>query len=136
MTTWGQKYDMAKRAQLEKPSVLKHGYYGTRTYKSWQAMKSRCTDLKRHNAASYALKGISYAPAWESFSTFLADMGERPLGMTLDRIDNSKGYYKDNCRWATPEQQRANRKDHAPWGGGAKVQKSMQEALDQFLASR
>lgn len=81
------------------------------TYNSWQSMKRRCTDTGRDNAAHYALAGVSFDPAWERFEDFLSDMGERPKGCTLDRIDNSKGYTKENCRWATPTQQTRNRRN-------------------------
>lgn len=79
------------------------------TYISWRGMRNRCRLKNVWNYASYGGAGLSYEPSWESFDNFLLDMGERPDGMTLDRIDNSKGYYKDNCRWATPAQQQANR---------------------------
>lgn len=80
------------------------------TYNSWQSMKRRCLDASRENAKHYALAGISYDPNWERFENFLADMGERPAGLTLDRKDNTKGYSKENCRWATPTQQTRNRR--------------------------
>jgi len=79
------------------------------TYISWRSMRNRCRLKNVWNYASYGGAGLSYEPSWESFDKFLLDMGERPDGMTLDRIDNTKGYYKDNCRWATPAQQQANR---------------------------
>ena len=72
-------------------------------------MRNRCRLKTVWNYASYGGAGLSYEPSWESYDNFLLDMGERPDGMTLDRIDNTKGYYKDNCRWATPAQQQANR---------------------------
>ena len=56
----------------------------------------------------YAARGM--AEEWKDFNNFLFDMGERPEGMTLDRIDNDRGYFPDNCRWATPSQQSINRK--------------------------
>lgn len=91
---------------------LKHGHAigsnYTSTYKSWKNMKTRCNLSGRHGAANYNGKGIRYDPRWEEFEAFLTDMGERPPGMTLDRKDNSKGYYADNCRWATSRQQARN----------------------------
>lgn len=81
----------------------------SRTYTSWCSMKRRCKSTKRANADHYALAGVSYDASWEDFSAFLADMGERPDGMTLDRKDGAKGYSKENCRWATPTTQTRNR---------------------------
>lgn len=72
-------------------------------------MKTRCRSKKRHNAHRYSERGITYCDRWESFENFLADMGPRPEGRSLDRIDSNKGYSPDNCRWATPEQQTNNR---------------------------
>ncbi len=74
-------------------------------------MKQRCTLPCCSNYSRYGAVGITYDSAWESYDKFLEDMGERPEGMTLDRINSSKGYSKDNCRWATPAQQQANRKN-------------------------
>ncbi len=83
---------------------LTHGHnrrgYRSGTYKAWAGMKHRC---RQPNQAIYEV--VSYDPAWEIFEQFLMDMGGRPKGMTLDRIENTKGYSKDNCRWATPKEQ-------------------------------
>jgi hypothetical protein len=83
-----------------------HGMVHSGSYKSWQAMKTRCTNHKQLSNSRYAELG--YDPNWGVFENFVRDMGERPYGMTLDRIDNSKGYSKDNCRWATPAEQNRN----------------------------
>lgn len=80
------------------------------TYKAWAGMKQRCTNSKAPNYSRYGGRGISYDPRWESFSNFLEDMGVRPKGRSLDRIDNNGNYCKDNCRWATAKQQANNRK--------------------------
>jgi len=73
-------------------------------------MKTRCTSTTRTDAKHYRLRGISYFPEWELFENFLRDMGERPAGMSLDRINNNEGYEPNNCRWATVSQQRKNRR--------------------------
>ena len=92
---------------------LKHGH-STRgngpspTYTSWCAMITRCTNTKQRQYKDYGGRGIVVCPKWKEFTGFLEDMGEKPEGMTLDRIDNSEGYYADNCRWATTKEQAQN----------------------------
>jgi hypothetical protein len=71
-------------------------------------MLQRCTNPNATKYPQYGAKGITVCDQWRSFDQFLADMGERPLGMTLDRIDGAKGYSPDNCRWATPSEQMDN----------------------------
>jgi hypothetical protein len=91
----------------------RHGHYNGRkkspTYHSWAKMLERCRQPNRDGAAYYQAKGITACDRWLKFENFLADMGERPEGMTLDRIDNSKGYEPSNCRWATHADQIRNR---------------------------
>lgn len=79
------------------------------TYQSWQHMIRRCHSESDDNYQRYGGRGIAVCDRWRnSFENFLADMGERPAGHTLDRRDGTKGYSPDNCRWATPIQQGQN----------------------------
>ncbi len=88
----------------------KHGYgKRTPTYRTWANMLTRCRNTRTLAFSRYGKKGITVCESWKSFEAFLKDMGERPRGRTLDRVDNSKGYYKENCRWATQKQQANNK---------------------------
>ena len=74
-------------------------------------MRQRCRWKRDSHYKYYGAIGVTVCARWDSFSNFLADMGERPEGKTLDRIDNSKGYEPSNCRWATKEEQDDNKKN-------------------------
>ena len=86
------------------------------TYHSWREMRRRCglvrSNCARRNAfqnKNYIGKGITVCERWSnSFQNFLLDMGEKPPGTSLDRINNNAGYSKENCRWATPKEQTRN----------------------------
>jgi hypothetical protein len=78
----------------------------------WRDMIRRCEDKKNHAYNRYHGKGIFVCDRWHVFENFLEDMGERPFGLSLDRIDNNKGYYKENCRWADAKTQQNNRSNN------------------------
>ena len=91
---------------------IKHGFYGTPTYKSWDSMKQRCTNPKAKGSKNYLSRGIKICEKWLDFKGFYEDMGTRPEGMSLDRIDGSKEYCKENCKWSTQEEQQNNKRNN------------------------
>jgi len=85
-----------------------HGKSNLGAYKSWSAMKTRCTNPNTQCYKNYGARGITFCKSWEDFEKFYADMGDRPDGMTLERVNNDLPYSKDNCIWATPAEQNRN----------------------------
>ena len=100
----------------EHHSQLRHGHAKkddkSPTYLSWRAMLIRCTNEKHPGYHRYGGRGIKVCEQWKSFDKFLADMGERPKGLWLERRDNNRGYEPDNCEWATPKAQANNRRNN------------------------
>jgi hypothetical protein len=88
---------------------------------TWHAMKRRCLDPKHPEYYNYGGRGITVCEKWLSFDEFIEEMGYRPDGRTIDRIDNNLGYYKENCRWATQNQQNYNRNKSFVIFNGEKV---------------
>lgn len=91
---------------------LTHGHnvgrISSKTRNSWRGMKERCDNPKNSHYPMYGGRGISYTPEWKFFQSFLDDMGERPEGMTLERIDVNEGYSKENCKWDSLSNQAFN----------------------------
>jgi hypothetical protein len=111
-----RRHGIASR-RAGRPTV--HGQTSTPTWRSWRSMQNRCTNPKHEKWSLYGGRGITVCARWtepdgQGFVNFLADMGERPEGMTLDRIDPDGHYEPANCRWADARTQRANRRDSTP----------------------
>lgn len=91
----------------------KHGMFGTRIYRTWAGMHQRCRNPKAIGYERYGGRGIRVCTRWFSFENFLADMGRSPgVGWSIDRKDPNGDYEPGNCRWATTEQQAANKRSN------------------------
>jgi hypothetical protein len=96
---------MPKRTHGHSPAHARSG-----TYNAWRNMRQRCRNPEHPQYPNYGARGITVCDRWSSFETFLADMGERPQGLTLERINNDGNYAPDNCVWDTNGVQQRNKR--------------------------
>lgn len=100
--------------EMVRKGHIKHGLCDSPEYRAWVAIKDRCFNKKNKHYNSYGGRGITVCPEWsDSFETFYRDMGQKPTSKhSIDRKDNNKGYYKNNCRWATQTEQANNKRNN------------------------
>ena len=106
---WGRTEHCAKCKPLPNPKT--HGRSRTPEYAAWKDMMGRCYNPKFVNYDSYGGRGIAVCPEWHEFTNFLADMGARPSGLSIERRDNNRGYEPANCEWATLAAQSRNKRN-------------------------
>lgn len=98
---------------LAKTNAIKHNATGTREYITWTNIKARCTNPNNKAYKNYGGRGIAICDTWlNSFEVFYRDMGDCPKGFSIERKDNNKGYYKENCIWASAKTQSMNRRSN------------------------
>jgi hypothetical protein len=112
----------AEYRAMRRARATTHGMTHTREYSSWTSMLQRCTNPNDPSFANYGGRGITVCDRWRRFENFYEDMGPRPLKHSMDRIDNSLGYFKENCRWAPDSVQAANKRTNRILSFGGRSQ--------------
>lgn len=104
-----------RKSEASRAAATRHGHAGrgrySGTYQSWKSAIYRCHDPKSISYPRYGARGIAVCDAWRnSFEAFLADMGVRPAGTSIERVRSDRGYEPGNCRWATSKEQTRNQR--------------------------
>ena len=106
----GHQLKSGSSTKCHKCRVKTHGMSYTDTFRIWTGIVRRCLNPNFKNYKYYGGRGIKVADRWLKFENFYADMGDRPVGLQIDRIDNDGNYEPGNCRWVTPQVNNTNRK--------------------------
>lgn len=121
----------AKLRPAQLLAVVTHGYNGTPTYQTWVDMRRRCNNPDRPDYVNYGARGITVCEEWNaSFEAFLADMGTRPDGHTIERMDNNGPYAKWNCKWVPRAEQERNKRT-SRWVDYGGVRMTVAEACER-----
>lgn len=101
---------LSKRGMHTTHGMARSGSKRSKEYNIWAAMLQRCNNPNDPNYSRYGGRGVTVCDEWKSFENFYADMGDKPEGKSLDRIDNDKGYNKENCEWRSLHEQSRNKR--------------------------
>lgn len=101
-----------KRDEDARKRMTTHGMTNTKTYRSWRHAKERCRNKNDKRYTDYGGRGITFCNEWDKFEDFYSDMGKSPKGMSIERINNDKGYCKENCIWADRTEQGSNKRNN------------------------
>lgn len=101
-----------RQVEFQVAKITRHGMHKSKVYGVWEAMLDRCRNPSHPSYPAYGGRGITVCSEWHRFEAFLRDMGEKPANMSLDRIDNSRGYEPGNCRWTDTKTQTRNRRSN------------------------
>jgi hypothetical protein len=115
----------------------RHGLKNTPEYKTLENIKSRCLNKNNRQYKDYGGRGILICPRWlESYRYFCEDMGKKPSPQhSIERLENDKGYYKENCKWATRVEQNRNRRNNTNLELNGKI-KTLQEWSEEYNINR
>ncbi len=126
------------RSENFKKINLRHGYSKrskrSKIYQVWHSMKQRCQNPKNKSYPRYGGRGIEVCERWQKFINFVEDMKEPQHGQSLERIDNARGYSKENCKWATVWEQAANKRNNRLLTYGGKTQMLAQWGRETGIA--